>query len=207
MAGLSNVRLRAVATLSVIASTGLVALTGCDSNVGVAAKVGGQTISESDVSSYLTAHATPFSDSGQNVQPKIVVLTDLIRDDYARQLLGLTNGGTPSPSSVQDAEGQVLQQQQTSRAQIVSNYTQRGFSASAADLAIRTNALFSILSDRLGNNAQQFVSQHPIPVSVDPRFGTWDEQSLSVNGAIEPGLPFLKLQSSNGAGGQSAVSQ
>ena len=199
MAPLIPVRPRLTAlTLALAGLLGVSGLAGCDSNVGTAAAVGNQSISESQVSQYLTAQSTPFpNQSGQTVEPKPLIVTFLIREALARQLLAQTPQGVPDTGDLQQAETSLLQQANESRSNFVQLYTGSGFKPAAADLAIRSNTLISILANRLGTdpNGQRFLQQHDVSIRVDPRYGSWQPSSLSVSGTAGDQLPFLKLQS------------
>lgn len=187
-----NTRLSAV----VVATAGVLLLAACDSNVGTAAKVGDQSIGESQVTNYVTPQGTPFSANGQVIEPKQLVVTFLVRQAFAQQLLADTPGGVPNAGDLEQAESQALQQAGETRDQLQQSYTEKGFTAAAADLAIRSNTLLSVLSQRIGANANQFLQQHPVPVSIDPRYGNWDPTNLAVGGTAGDQLQFLKLQGS-----------
>lgn len=188
----------AVAAAAVLAVAGL---TGCDSKIGTAALVGGHRIHDSDVSSYLTPAAAPFSVQSSSgapttIVPRSYVLTALIREQLFERALQ-ANGGVPSKGAVDSIEQQLTQG--ASPAQQQQQYTQYGFRASFAAVDLRDSALETILAQRVGATSDptpllDAIAKLHVPVSVSGRYGTWNAAQLGLKSDPSDGAPsFVQL--------------
>jgi hypothetical protein len=195
-------RLPVAAASAALAAT---LLTACHSNVGAAATVDGHRITESEVSKYLSANAQaiPQADSqtGQtiNVPPKSFVLSTLIDvrlfEKVLRELRAETNRAYPTPAEFAAAEASVLQGAPIE--QLKQSVQRSGFKGSFASVYLRERAFEAILSDEAsadnGAKLDQVVAKLHPKVSVNPRFGSWDEKSFTLAATQKEGLPpFLR---------------
>lgn len=187
-----------------VAGTAVAALglTGCGTKVGTAAVVGGHRISDSDVSQYLTAAAKPFSVQSQtgaaeSIIPRSYTLTILIQSRLFSAALAKTKGGVPSEGDLSGVEEQLTQG--ASEKQQQQQYIKYGFEPSFATVDLRNTALEQILAQRLGvtNDISPLLKAvHSLhaSISVSPRYGVWDNKSLSLDSAPSDGVPsFVTL--------------
>lgn len=197
-------------------------VTGCRSNVGNAATVGGHRISESEVSSYLTPQGAAPSlisaaqSRGQAFAPRTLVLQTLVQEQVFTKTLA-KNGGVPAPGSLtgsHDAAAQLLLRSAGGSAldrALASGLPERGIRASFAATYLRALELeYALISrKRLPDPAHltALVRQARLPVSVSPRYGKWDAASLSLNASPTAALPaFVSLQPQPSAGSDSITS-
>ncbi len=182
----------AAATLCALSA---LTLTGCNSKIGTAAVVNGSKISESDVSRYLDPAADDASQARSTAlqyQIEQKVLLAALRNknavpadaDLAKQhdqaLSGLFNG-------------QLSGDQATNALQTV--LKQNGLKASFGEVIIRTVELEqSYLTAIHADQAQQAVAdivKQKIPVSVNPRYGSWNTSTFSFTGLGNKQLPSV----------------
>ena len=178
-----------------LCALGALTLTGCDSKVGTAAVVGGSRISESDVSRYLDPAASDASSARSTAlqyQIEQKLLTVALRNKNAlpsdaelakrrdQALSGLFNGQLSG-----DQADQAL------RTVLARN----GLRASFGDVLIRTVELEqSFTAATHASQAQQAVAElakQKIPVSVNPRYGSWDTANFSFTGLARKQLPSV----------------
>jgi hypothetical protein len=187
----------AVATAAVLAVTGLA---GCRTNVGVAATVEGHRITESDVNQYVTAKSQPLKSTSQSgatesIAPRPFVLNILIKQRLYLALLRKTPKGVPSDGEIAAA--------------VQSELKGRSYRAVAEGLGVKgyTSAFdrfivqFGVLGGRLDSDVQSGVDVSGIaaklkfPVSVNPRYGTWNPKQFNLTSGTTAGLPsFVTLQ-------------
>ncbi|HEU5270380.1 MAG TPA: hypothetical protein VFU36_10705 [Jatrophihabitans sp.] len=178
-----------------LCALGALTLAGCDSKIGTAAEVNGSKISESDVSRYLDPAASDASQARSTAlqyQIEQKLLTVALRNKNAlpsdaelakrhdQALSGLFNGQL-SGSKATQALGTVL--------------AQNGLKASFGEVLIRTVELEQSFTDAIhASGAQQAVAeltnQH-IPVSVNPRYGSWNTGTFSFTGLANKQLPSV----------------
>lgn len=200
-------------TLSVTAATVLAVtcLSGCRTNVGVAATIDGHRITESDVNKFITAKVKPVAVRGSSgstvdIAPRAYVLETLIDLRLLPKLLELLPGGAPTEGQIAQTTTKALNgstpQQVAERAGGL-----HGFTKDFDTMWVRSK----ILGNPIANAQQQGVNLGPIvaklqfPVSVNPRYGTWSKVSLSLASDRGAGLPgFLELQPTPSAGKSSA---
>ncbi len=194
----SRARVLGTALVGGLLTAAVLLLSACQSNVGLAAKVGDTRIGESDVTRYVTAQATPYTDanSGQQVVPKTYALNILIQVDLLQRTV-VANGGAPSPSELATARAAVLSG--TPAQQVTDYYTQHGFSQAMGELVLQSLTLQQVLSTRAsttsGNDLIALVRKLNVPVTVSPRYGSWNAANLALDSG--GGLPsFLSLQTS-----------
>jgi hypothetical protein len=200
------VRLR---ILTVAAGATLVAagLAGCRTNVGSAASVGGERITESVVNSYITRAGAAPSVAAQaaksGVSPRSQVLQYLIQEQVFEQTLA-ANGRVPTVgqlAATHDAAASVLLQTSlTGRA--LDDAIKKGLPTSgispkfvAKYLRVQELEYALIKSKRLTQLSEllALIKKADIPVSVSARYGQWDPKSLSVTTAKST-PSYLELQ-------------
>ena len=202
---LAGVRRRHQRLLGSVAAIALctAGLTACKSNVGAAATFEGNRITEGDVAKYLTVNAepVPYQDPGTgattNVPARSWVLRTLLDTELYTLVLKKSPGGEPVRGDLAAAETALLQG--ISADQVADQYQQHGYKRSFADVYLKLQALEQILGKRIqdGLDAQTLVRKLAPDVSVNPRYGTWDDKSLQLNSDPSATLPkFLKVSGS-----------
>ena len=172
-------RMRWLAAAAVCA-LGALSLTGCDSKIGTAAVVNGSKISESDVSRYLDPAADNVSrgrDLSLEWQIREELFTVALRNKH---------------QAISNLIGQQVSGDQADK-QLRSSMKQNGLKESFADTLIRSFELE--LSYAKATNAQQEsqvatdLAKQKIPVSVNPRYGSWDTSKFAFTGLGKKQLP------------------
>lgn len=204
---------RRIVTTVLAATLAVTGLAGCRTNVGVAARVQGSTISESDVNKYLSAKgvasdvAAQAQSQNQTVSPRSEVLLWLIREQVFAKTLQRLN--IPVSDGVLAAEhddaGSALLQTQLSGAALDRRVEQEldriGISRNFRDRILRTQELELLLIKRKNMTQQSQLTAAVKPtatrVSVGARYGRWDVQSLSLNS--DPVLPSFVVPADSGA--------
>jgi hypothetical protein len=198
---------RRIVPALVAAALATTVLAGCKSNVGVAARVGGTSISESDVNKYVDPKGAPSAAANQNASARSVILSVLVQEQVFEQILR-QQGVRPSAGEVaaqHDAAGLVLNTQLTGsdldRAIEQQVLAKLGIKRSLRPVFLRTYELEFLLVKH--TNVQQFselvafVKKAHVHVSVAPRYGTWDATNLQVNGT-SPLPSFVSAQPAAG---------
>lgn len=192
-----RVRAASVALAAVLAAA---LLAGCGgSNVGVAAKVNGHLITETQLSNYVTPKAQGVNLTGKPndiTPPKSFVLYILIREQLYAALLRKT-GGMPSPGRISNLIRSYLGNRAPQQA--VEALGVHGYTPSFAQQVMRYRALGGLLDQRARSGARVGAALRRLhfPVVINPRFGTWDARKLTVVTTPNAGLPgYLRLQSS-----------
>jgi hypothetical protein len=193
------VRARALcAAAAALVATALLA--GCRSNVGVAARVDGHRITESRLSSYITARSQPIPAqlAGQHhaVPPKPFVLSILINKQYYRKLLVNTPGGLPTQGQISSIVNGYLRGRTPLRA--LEQLGVHGYTAAFAQQVLVYSAMGLLLNRRLrsGVHIGAVAKKLSFPVSVNPRYGVWKAKQHLLASGPGAGLPaFLKMQS------------
>ena len=178
-----------------LCALGALTLAGCDSKIGTAAVVNGSKISESDVSRYLDPAADDASQARSTAlqyQIEEKVLSTALRgknalpsdDDLAKghdEALSNLFNGQLSGDQANQALSKVL--------------AQNGLKASFGEVLIRTVELENAYSRAINaEQAQQAVAELAklnIPVSVNPRYGSWNAQTFSFTGLGSKQLPSV----------------
>lgn len=177
-------RLLGVVAVAALASFGLVA---CGGKAGAAAVVNGSRISESSVDSYITKE--PPSDVANGASRRSFVVRYLILDKILTNALS-GHGGVPSQSELDTKHDEALSnlfQSQVSGAQadnaLRTQAGKLGLTPKFDALITRTAELQTELVDRVNSQAvsrEQAVAALSVPVTVSPRYGTWDKQNLAL---------------------------
>lgn len=193
-------RLRTLSAAAV-ALLAVASLSGCRTNVGIAATVDGHRITESDVNNYVTAKSKPVavqaSSGGRlDIAPRAYVLETLIDLRLLPKLLRLLPGGAPT-------EGQLAQT--TTRALNGSTPQKvaeragglHGFTKDFDEKWVRRQILGSSIAaaQQKGVDLRPIVAKLHFPVSVNPRYGDWNKTTFNLASDPGAGLPgFLDLQ-------------
>jgi hypothetical protein len=192
------VRLRyaGAAAAAVLAVTGLA---GCKNNVGTAAVIDGHRITESDVSHYLTVKAQPVIERNANgqtitVSPRSFVVSELINQKLYFKVIG----AIPSVSKL--TETQLDSQLQSdlqgkSVTQVAESLGLHGFTEDFYRIVLRAQEEVLVLRSAQSNGVDVSAAIHKVhfPVTVSPRYGTWDPKTLAFTaGGRLPG--YLDLQ-------------
>lgn len=170
-------------------------LAGCRTNVGVAANADGQQISESQVSSYVTPQSKPVSIQSTQVAPKPFVLDILIGEQFYRAVLAKTPGGAPSDGQLSAMIAQYLGARTAQQA--VEGFGIHGYAPEFAQYVLEYSELGSMLNQRVqqGVDVRSVARKLDFPVSVNPRYGTWDRTSYMLSTGPSAGLPgFVAFQ-------------
>lgn len=203
-------RVLSVVALVVVAAVGL---TACDSKIGVAASVNGQTLTSSDLGSFVQPGTAPYRDSqtGATVIPKAYALETWIR---TRLIAGAVaaKGGPPTPAELNAARSAVLNGSDISVPE--QSYIKQGYTAKLADLVVDQNAYLLLLIERLlGHNAtasdalaalqsrkigdaQLLGAIHATnpQVIVSTRYGVWQPEKFSLKSGPGVGRPtFVQI--------------
>ena len=187
-------------TAAAAATLALTALAGCRSNVGNAATVNGERISDTTVSQYVTRRAksvtlSSSSGSGVEVSPKAFVLQTLVYTRLLKALVEVGPNGGPTKGQLaaiaaQTRGGKSAEAFATSQG--ITGYT----SAFDRQLVQRQTYAAVLQSyQQQGVDLPTLLKKARIKVSVSPRYGKWDDKALSLDGSSGAGVPaFVKLQ-------------
>lgn len=189
-----RVRYLGAAVAAVLALTGLA---GCKTNVGQAAVIDGHRVSESDVSQYLTPNAQPVTERDQNgttaqVSPRSFVLSQLINERLGFAILHAVpavSGVTPQQIDSQlqnDLNGK-------SPRQVAESLGLHGYTDDFYQIVLRVQEISSVLRQQSGTAVQKAIATIDFPVSVSPRYGSWDNKQLRfTSGGAVPGYLDVK---------------
>ncbi len=166
--------------------------TACQTRIGEAASVGGQQIETSQLTAVTGRSEAVLAKTGQAVAAdqkqtlQRAVLNLLVRDALLTKV-GQTQGVTVTQDEV-NRERATEAQTAGGDAALVQQSEQGGVSATDIDIVIRQQLLVSKLQAKTGttdttafSNALT-ASAQKIGVRINPRFGSWDAKSLSING-------------------------
>jgi SurA N-terminal domain len=197
---------------AVAASLAVAGLAGCRTNVGVAARVDGHRITESDVNRYLAPSGVDkqvadqaTSQGGQVPAPRSQVLQVLIQEQLFRRVLA-DQGIRPSEgdlAKVHDESAAAVLQTDLRGIALDTALDKRlpafGIKKSFRPALLRTQELEFLFVKKAGGKAQSQLTKANISVSVSPRYGAWDPKTLTLgNDAVLPS--FVTAQTSSGAG-------
>ena len=189
---------RAVASAAafVLAVCGLSA---CRTNVGTAATINGHRVSENAVDDYITQAAQPIksSDGSASIAPKPFVVDILIERSVYPKILSAAGLASPTAGQLTTLRRQYLAGASTKSA--VEKLGAVGYSAKMNTTIVDVQVYRTLLTDaqQRGTDFTKVVGSLKFPVSVNPRYGTWDSKKLSFSADPSSGLPgFLTLQTS-----------
>jgi hypothetical protein len=194
------------------ASLAVVGLAGCRTNVGVAARVDGHRITESDVNQYLAAGgvdkklADQASAQGQQITaPRAQVLQVFIQERVFRKVLA-AHGVRPSAGDLARVHDKAAAAALSTNlsgtkldAALEKALTSRGLKRSFRSALLRVLELEYLFIKAAGNKAQSELTKAHVSVSVSPRYGAWDPKTLTLgNDAVLPS--FVTAQDAPGTG-------
>lgn len=195
-------RLRAI-TAAAAAVLAVAGVAGCRSNVGQAAVIDGQRVTESQVSDYLTADAKAISvqendGTTSSIAPKPFVLDILIERRLYEKLLAKTPAGAPTAAQLGTLQRSYLKGVSAKTA--VERLGAVGYTRTFDSLIVDVQVMATVLNSeqQQGLDVSTIASKLKFPVSVNPRYGTWNAKELRLDYTGSAGLPsFLKLRSSS----------
>jgi hypothetical protein len=180
----------AVPVAAVLACAGLSA---CRTNVGVAARVDGKTITESKVASYVTDKAQPVkvqsaTGATQEVGPLTFVVQTIVSEKYYAKILAATPVGL-SPAAVAAEREQDLHG--SSPEQVAAQAGLAGYTKKFQELWLYSRLLYVMISRQVQNGYQigPVLAKVKFHVTINPRYGAWNERDHYFDAAPTAGLP------------------
>lgn len=161
-------------------------LAGCRTNVGTAAVVDGHRITESDVGGYITATSrTVTENSGngtsQQVSPRSFVLAQLINEQLGFALLKqipATKNLTPAQLDAKLSHDLGNRSERS----VAEGIGLKGYSPSFDHIVLRVQEISAAIgtAQQQGVNLQDIFNKLHFPVTINPRYGTWDAKRFSM---------------------------
>lgn len=189
----SPVKLRTLAALAALAIAGL-GLTGCDSKAGTAAVVNGSRISETQLSDYLAPNAQPITVSNSDgstfgVPARVFVLQYLIRNQVFPLLLSSTGSPVNEDQLNADRAAAIGGDEASLQKQIAV----AGLKPRFEEVLLRDRELTDLVGKKLATQQQLTAALAKVKdvVSINPRFGSWDESSLRIVDLSKKQLPSV----------------
>lgn len=192
-------RVPVAAAVLILAVAGLA---GCQSNVGTAAKVNGNRISESTVDSYVRpagqssdAIAKAESQGSSLLPAKTIIVQYLVQRQVFRETLA-ANKELPSATALERVNtGETESALRTELPPV-------GVDKSFAPVVLETDRLREVLIEKLNiktvQDAAAAVRKAGVTASVNPRYGKWQPDQLVVDSTASV-PPYLQLQTSANA--------
>jgi len=184
-------KLRSLAVLPVLALSCL-GLVACDSKAGTAAVVDGHRITEKELSRYVPASAQPIptGDGSTSTPAKNFVLQYLVRNRVFPMLLAAT-GTSMSEADLEKGKAEALGG--GTEADLTRQITQAGLSARFEPVLLRNRELLNVVRAKLTTDKQvaDALAKVKDKVSISPRYGSWDLNSLSVLNLGKKQLPSV----------------
>lgn len=189
-------KLRTLAALAALAVAGL-GLTGCDSKAGTAAVVNGNRITETQLSDYLSPNAQPITGtnsdgSNYGIPARVFVLQYLIRNQVFPLLL--TSTGTPVSEDKLNADrASAIASIAGDEATLQKQLAQFGLKPRFEEVVVRNRELNDLISSKLTTQQQvtEALGKVKDVVSINPRFGSWDNSSLQIVDLGKKQLPSM----------------
>ena len=187
------VKLRTLAALAALAIAGL-GLTGCDSKAGTAAVVNGNRISETQLSDYLAPNAQPITatnsdGSSFSVPARVFVLQYLIRNQVFPLLLSRTGSPVTEDELSADRAAAIGGDEATLQKQIAAV----GLRPRFEEVLLRDRELTDLVGKKLTTQQQitDAVAKIKDVVRINPRFGSWDNATLTIVDLSKKQLPSV----------------
>jgi hypothetical protein len=187
------VKLRTLAALAALAIAGL-GLTGCDSKAGTAAVVNGSRITETQLSDYLAPNAQPITVSNSDgstfgVPARVFVLQYLIRNQVFPLLLSSTGSPVTEDQLSADRAAAIGGDEASLQKQIAA----AGLKPRFEEVLLRDRELTDLVGKKLATQQQLTAALAKVKdvVSINPRFGSWDESSLRIVDLSKKQLPSV----------------
>jgi hypothetical protein len=210
------VRFRRTLTVLALAVLALSTLTACRTKIGQAAEVGGATLSDSTLASYVKPGAAPYTDQSNTlVVPKLNALTTWVRNALITAAIA-SKGGSPTSAEVNAARSVIVDAGVP--AQAAKANKSYGYASGFYTLLTDQYALLTVLIERLSHTsdaAKAFnllqsgqannafvgaILATKTKIDISPRYGTWDPKTLGVTSvAKDPAAgapPFVHFGSS-----------
>jgi hypothetical protein len=199
------VRLRHVVAIG-LAALVLAGLSACSSSkAGAAAFVGDHRINEADVNTYVVPGFVPPSGSTEQQQPtppRVIALNSLIQVQLMTQLLDESLGGVPSETELAALHDEALatlfgiqQTGQDADAALRDAVTRSGLKESFVPVVVQqaelTMAVVKKINAQRQSDIANAVQKAGIPVTVNPRYGSWSTANAAISGPVQPN--FLTL--------------
>lgn len=192
-------------TISVVAAAALAVagLSACRTSVGQAARIDGHQVSESQVNDYLTTKAKPISssDGSSSIAPRPFVVDILIQERLYQKVLAAAPSGAPTKAQLTTLQHQYLSGKSVKAT--VEKLGAVGYSSSFDSKIIDVQVMGTLLNEeqQQGVDVNSIVEKIRFPVSVNPRYGTWNSKNLRFDAGPTAGLPsYLTLQSAGATG-------
>jgi hypothetical protein len=189
---------RAVAAAGALVLT-VSGLSACRTNVGTAATIDGHRVSESDVNDYVTQAAKPIrsSDGSDSIAPKPFVVDILIERRVYPKIIAAAGLGKVTAGQLSTLRRTYLRG--ASSKSTVEKLGAVGYTAKMNTTIIDVQVMGTLLNgaQQRGTDLSSVVRKLKFPVSVNPRYGTWDSKNLRFSAGPTSGVPnFVKLQPS-----------
>ena len=198
-------RLRHVVAIG-LAALVFAGLSACSSSkAGAAGFVGDHRINETDVNTYVVPGFVPPSGSTEQRQPtppRVIALNSLIQVQLMTQLLDESLGGVPSQTELDALHDEALatlfgiqQTGQDADAALRDAVTRSGLKESFVPVIVQqaelTMAVVKKINAQRQSDIANAVQKAGIPVTVNPRYGSWSTANASISGPVQPN--FLTL--------------
>lgn len=182
-----------LAALAALAIAGF-GLTGCDSKAGTAAVVNGSRITETQLSDYLAPNAQPITVSNSDgstfgVPARVFVLQYLIRNQVFPLLLSSTGSPVTEDQLNADRAAAIGGDEASLQKQIAA----AGLKPRFEEVLLRDRELTDLVGKKLATQQQLTAALAKVKdvVSINPRFGSWDESSLRIVDLSKKQLPSV----------------
>jgi hypothetical protein len=162
-------------------------LAGCKTNVGTAAMVDGHRITESDVNDYVLPGAQPVqqqSTSGTSftIAPRSFVVNELIYDQLGLRLITQLPQYRKFTSAQLDARLAADLAGKTPK-KVAEGLGLKGYPTKLYRIVLRVQELQRLIQSaaQSGANLTSVIRHLHFPVSVNPRYGSWNKTNLAFN--------------------------
>ena len=159
-------------------------LAGCKTNVGTAAMVDGHRITESDVNNYVRPNSQPVpqqSASGATftIAPRSFVLNELIYDRLGLKLISAVPQYAHFTSAQLDARLAADLAGETPK-KAAERLGLKGYPTRFYQVVLRVQELQKLIQGAVqaGADLATVIRHLDFPVSVNPRYGSWEKKNL-----------------------------
>jgi hypothetical protein len=171
----------------VAAALAVAGLAGCKTNVGTAAVIDGHRVTESDVSDYVTSRAQPVQEQSSTgsvitIPPRSFVVSELINERLGLDLVRHVPRFEQFSSAQLDARMTATLAGKTPTAEAES-LGLKGYPERFYRIVLRVRELGNLLQEQAqaGTDVNKILTSLDFPVSVNPRYGSWDAKHYSFN--------------------------
>jgi hypothetical protein len=181
---LSGVKFRRTSAV-VVAALAVSGLAGCKTNVGTAAVVDGHRITESDVNDFVLPTSQPVQQQASSgaasftIAPRSFVLNELIYDQLGLKLLRLIPEYAHFTSAQLDARLAADLAGETPK-KAAEGLGLKGYPSRFYRIVLRVQELQKLIQSAVqaGADLTTAIRGLRFPVSVNPRYGSWDKKHL-----------------------------